>query len=106
MSFIIIYTTHSNEESAEKLSNLLIEEKYIACSNSFPIKSAYWWKGVVENEHEFVAILKTIPENWKAVQIKIESLHSYETPCIIKIDVEANAAYEQWIRNEVEVKKE
>lgn len=104
MSFILVYVTHANEVSASKLSNYLVENKYAACANIFPIKSAYWWKGAIESENELVSILKTIPENWNAIKTKIEEIHSYTTPCIIKMEVEANEAYEDWIKSSVEFK--
>jgi periplasmic divalent cation tolerance protein len=101
MSFILVYTTHANEESAMKLSNYMVEKKIAACANIFPIKSAYWWKGNIESEDEYVSILKTIPENWELLKTKIEELHPYDVPCIMKINVEANEKYEEWIRSEV-----
>lgn len=101
MSFIIVYITHPNEDSAQKLTSTLVENKYVACANIFPIKSAYWWEGSIASEDEYVSIVKTIPENWEALKNKVEALHSYEVPCIMKIDVSANAKYESWIKSSV-----
>ena len=104
MSFILIYITHANESDAEKVANLLVEKKFVACSNIFPITSAYWWQGAVQNEKEWVSIVKTIPENWEALKSKVAEIHPYDVPCIMKINVEANEEYEQWIKNSVELK--
>ena len=104
MSFILVYITHPSEKEALKVSNQLVEQKYVACSNVFPITSAYWWNGVVENEKEWVSIVKTVPENWEAVQSSVMEIHPYEVPCIMKFDVEANEAYEKWIRDSVVIK--
>ncbi len=101
MSFIMVYTTHPNQPTANQIIETMTIEKLVACGNSFPITSAYWWKGIVEREGEWVAILKTIPENWESVQLRIQELHPYEVPCIIKMEVEANQAYENWIRESV-----
>jgi len=104
MSFITIYITHATELAATKLSNYLIENKYVACANIFPIKSAYWWDGQINTENEFVSIVKTIPENWESLKTKVEDIHPYEVPCIMKFEVEANEAYEDWIRASTEIK--
>ena len=104
MSFIIVYITHANESEATKVTDFLIEHKFAACANIFPIKSAYWWKGDIENNDEFVSIVKTIPENWEALKAEVEKIHPYDVPCIMKLKVEANPPYEQWIRDAVEVK--
>ena len=66
----------------------------------FPIRSSYWWKGKIENSDEIVSLLKTKKENWKRVKSEIKRIHPYETPCIIKINVEANKDYESWVNNE------
>lgn len=101
MPFSLIYVTHESEEKARALSDQVVREKLAACANLFPIRAAYWWQGAVANEDEWVSLLKTTPENWLAIQSRIEELHPYEVPCIIRIDVEANEAYEKWIRESV-----
>ncbi|MFH1649521.1 MAG: divalent-cation tolerance protein CutA [Candidatus Woesearchaeota archaeon] len=102
MAFIIVYVTHPSKEHANKIIDHLLNKKLIACANSFPIESAYWWKGEIARENEIVTILKTTPNNWDAVKKEIESIHDYEVPCIIKLDVQANKAYEDWIQKETQ----
>lgn len=102
MSFAIIYITNSSENEARKLSNHLLEKKLVACANIFPITSAYWWEGAIQNEAEWVAIVKTTLKKWPAVKETVEKVHPYEVPCIMKIEVEANQAYEDWIAEEVD----
>ncbi len=102
MAFIIIYVTHSNMEEAKRIAFILLKKRLIACVNFFPIESVYWWKGNVENAHEIVSLLKTKTENWEKIKVEIETIHPYETPCIIKIDAKSNEQYEEWINAETE----
>lgn len=97
---ILIYTTHSSKEEAQKVTSLLLSEKLIACANYFTMESTYVWKGKEQSEAETVAIYKTANTNWDAVKSLIEKQHPYETPCIIKIEAEANKAFENWINSE------
>jgi len=101
MGFIIIYITHKNEAAAKKVTDQLVNEKLVACGNLFPIQSAYWWQGAIQNENEWVSIVKTVPEHWEKVKSKIEEIHPYEVPCIMKLEAEANEKYETWIRESV-----
>lgn len=101
MSFAIIYITHSSEAEAQRVCGHLLQEKMIACANIFPITSAYWWQGSIQHDNEWVSIVKTTLENWEKVKSEVEKVHPYEVPCIMKFEVEANAAYEKWIRDEV-----
>ena len=100
MTFISIYVTHKNLEDAQKIASHLLQKKLIACANFFPITGSYCWKGKIENSEEIVSFLKTRKENWEKVKSEIKKIHPYETPCIMKINVEANEDYESWINDE------
>ncbi len=100
MKFIIIYITHKNLKEAKKVAEHLLEKKLIACVNYFPIESAYWWQGKIANSKEIVSLVKTKKENWKKVKIEVEKIHSYDVPCIMKLEVEANRSYVNWIKQE------
>ena len=97
MKFILIYITHKDLAASKKLCNQLLLERLIACVNYFPIESAYWWKGSVEEGHEIVSLVKTRSANWVKVKNAITTAHPYETPCIMKMNVEANTPYGKWI---------
>lgn len=87
-------------EEAKKVTSHLLQKKIITCANFFPITSSFWRKGKIDNSNEIVALLKTKKQNWEKVKSKIKKIHSYETPCIMKLDVEANKDYEDWIEDE------
>ena len=101
MSFIIIYVTFPNKEEAGSLSEHLVKKKLIACSNIFPMTSCFPWKGKIDNSNEYVSILKTKNENWERVKQEVQKLHSYDIPCIMKINIEANKEFEDWIQKEI-----
>lgn len=101
MAFAVIYITHSNEAEAQRVSDILLENRLVACANVFPITSAYWWQNAIQHDSEWVSIVKTTLSNWKKVEEMVLAIHPYETPCIMKWEAEANAAYEAWIENEV-----
>ena len=61
----------------------------------------YWWKGEIQEDNEVVIIAKTKQETYNKVKQEVKNIHSYETPCIIKIDAEANEEYENWINKEL-----
>ncbi len=103
MSFLCFYLTHPNAETAEKISRILLDRKLVACANQFPMESAYWWQGAIAREGENVSLLKTVPENQKAVESAVAELHPYEVPCIMFWPVRANTAYENWIRDAIVV---
>lgn len=97
---ITLYVTHANEEAAEKVATYLLNKRLIACANFFPIKSMYWWKDKLETGNEVVTLLKTKEENFELIRDEILKIHPYETPCILRLETEANESYSKWICNE------
>lgn len=100
MKSIIIYITHKNKKEAKKVAEALLRDRLIACANYFPIESSYWWKDKIVTSKEIVTLVKTKKENWAKVKKAVEAIHPYETPCIMKLDVESNTSYAQWIEDE------
>ena len=100
MAFILVYVTHASEEEAQRIVREMLEARLIACANIHSMESMYWWNGVMEQGREWVSILKTSTEKWHKLEEAITQTHPYETPCIIKIEVSANQAYEDWIHKE------
>lgn len=110
MKFIIIYITHKNKKEAKKVAEALLRDRLIACVNYLPIESSYWWpdtslasdsgNGKITHSKEIVTLVKTKKENWAKVKKAVEAIHPYETPCIMKLDVESNASYAKWIEDE------
>jgi periplasmic divalent cation tolerance protein len=100
MELIMIYITYPSMEEAKKIVHHLLEKKLISCANFFPVKSSFWWKGKIDSSEEIVSICKTKKENWEKVKSEVKKLHSYETPCILKIDAEANKEFSEWVNSE------
>ena len=94
----LVYITCKDKKEAEKVSLHLLRERLIACANIFPIKSLYWWKGKIENAKEIVILAKTLEKNYEKIKLEVAKLHSYQVPCILKIDAEANKSYDKWVK--------
>ena len=97
MTFLVFYTTYPDENTARSIAAQLLNQRLIACANIFPIQSAYWWEGALQQEGEWVAVLKTRLALEQAVEAALLEIHPYETPCIMRFETRANAAYAQWI---------
>ena len=98
---ILVYITCKDKEEAKKISRHLLEKRLVACTNVHPIESMYWWEGKIQEDNEFVVIAKTKDENYSKIKEEVEKIHSYDVPCILKIDAEANEEYAKWVDEEV-----
>jgi len=98
MTYSILFIACPNYKSADKISEVLLKKKFIACVNTLSIKSKYWWEGKVEKHSEVLMILKTKTTFYSQVEKEIKKLHPYDVPEIISFKIDkGNKAYLNWI---------
>ena len=80
---------------AEQIAEQLITEQLAACVNLMPgITSVYQWQGNIEQEDEVMLLIKTSAEIFEELSARIETLHPYEVPEVIALDIQqGNNAY-------------
>jgi len=102
-SYIQITTVTETKEQAQTLAQHLVETKLAACVQiTGPITSIYRWKGKVENTKEWLCLIKTRDDLYDKVEAAIKSLHPYETPEIIAVQiVKGSKEYLNWIDGEL-----
>jgi periplasmic divalent cation tolerance protein len=100
---IIVLTTCSSAEEAEKIARALVSKKLAACVNMLPaVRSIYRWQGAIEDAQETQLVIKTSRGLFDEVRAEIEKLHSYEVPEAIAIPiVDGSEAYLNWLNREL-----
>jgi periplasmic divalent cation tolerance protein len=98
---IIVYITFPTLQKAQEITKTLLEQRLIACATMVPSNSMFWWDGAIQNEVEYIVIAKTINDKYGDLIVKINELHPYDVPCILKINAQAELPYAQWVINEV-----
>lgn len=95
----LVLTTVGLMEKAEELARSLLERRLAACVNIVgPIRSIYRWKGRIENELEYLLLIKTTAGRAAEIETAFAELHPYELPERVELSVEGgSAAYLEWI---------
>jgi periplasmic divalent cation tolerance protein len=95
----LVLTTMVNPEEAARLGRMLVEERLAACVQLIPgTQSIYHWQGVIEESVETLLLIKTGPEQLKALEARLHELHSYETPEFLVLDVDSGSRkYLDWL---------
>jgi periplasmic divalent cation tolerance protein len=100
-SIALIYIPCKNKAESMKIANALLKGKLIACASMFSISSIYKWEGKMTTSKEIVLIAKTKPMNYEKIKKLVTKMHSYSTPCIMKINAVANEPYYRWLMGEM-----
>lgn len=99
--YIIITTTFENKEEANKIIEILLEERLVSCCQLSHIESSYQWKGKIEHTNELLLQMKSKKELFKEIKKVILENHSYETPQLVAYDiVDGFKEYLDWIGEE------
>ncbi len=96
---LLVITTTESSQDAERLASLLVERELAACVQILPpMTSVYRWQGKIEKATEALLFIKTTREAYPALETAIHENHSYETPEIIALPVEAgSSSYLNWL---------
>ncbi|HOP95727.1 MAG TPA: divalent-cation tolerance protein CutA [Dictyoglomaceae bacterium] len=99
----LVISTLGKIEDAEKIANILLEEKLIACANIIPnVKSFFYWNQEKQETEEVILLLKTDKEKFSSLVKRLKELHPYELPEIIGIPVNYGLPeYLTWIKESV-----
>lgn len=95
------YITCPNKKEALKIAHAIIEEKLVACANIIDsVTSVYEWEGKIQQESEVILIAKTKNELFDQVKSRIEKIHSYDCPCIVRLPIDGGTeAFINWIKS-------
>jgi len=100
--FIFLYTTVGKKKDAQRISQVLLQKRLIACTNIFPIDSQYWWQGKIQPDKEFGIILKTAAKNYQKIEQQIKRIHPYECPCLVVFEIARGyKPYLNWIESSI-----
>ena len=99
----IVLCTLPDIDQARQIGTSMVREQLAACVNLIPrIESIYRWKGEVETAGEVLAIFKTTPDSYPALERALREAHPYEVPEILAFRADSGLAeYLSWVAGEV-----
>ncbi len=94
-----ILVTTGSEEQARSIARVLVGERLAACVNIIgPIRSIYRWREAVEDEPEYLLLIKTRAQLYDKVERRVRELHTYEVPEVLALAIDRGSRpYVQWL---------
>lgn len=100
--YLLTIVTVPNQEIANKISKILVENRVASCVNKVSnVESIYWWEGKIESSNEIILLIKTTDNKYSDLEELIKKNHPYDVPEIICFEIKKGLnTYLSWIGNE------
>ncbi|MFI6295610.1 divalent-cation tolerance protein CutA [Nonomuraea sp. NPDC050790] len=97
--YLHVYTTVDSADAAESLARSILGARLAACVQIIgPVRSLYWWEGVLDAAQEWQLVIKTPAADYPALEAHLTAGHSYTTPEIVATEIVAGSpAYLRWL---------
>ena len=100
--FCIILTTTDSRVIANEMAEALIETNLASCVQMDNITSIYKWNGKTTSSSEFRLMIKAKSNNYNQIQDLLVTMHNYEVPEIIKLDIaDGLTSYLNWLNQDL-----
>ena len=100
--FCWVYMTAGSIEEAKNIGKILVGQNLAACVNLLEnMTSIYKWEEKLEESQEVIMIAKTRKSLMPKLIEKVNSIHSYDCPCILELPVQGgNSDFLSWIESQ------
>ena len=100
--FCWLYMTAGSVEEAKSIGQILVGKNLAACVNLLEnMTSIYKWEEKLEESQEVIMIAKTRKTLMPKLIETVNSLHSYDCPCILELPVQGgNSDFLSWIESQ------
>ena len=100
--FCWVYMTAGSIEEAKSIGQILVVQNLAACVNLLEnMTSIYNWEDKIEESQEVIMIAKTRKSLMPKLIEKVNSIHSYDCPCILELPVQGgNSDFLSWIESQ------
>ena len=102
---LIVLVTTASQKEAVRIGEKMVNDRLAACANVIPgIKSIYRWNGKIVKSGETLLMLKSTESRYQALEKAIKTMHSYETPEIMALEIKTGLdQYMRWVRDETHI---
>lgn len=100
---IVAFSTCASEHEAVTVARRLLDTRVAACVSIIrEIRSLYHWQGAVQDDTEFLLIIKSAAHLAERLKTEIRAVHSYETPELVILPISDGLPdYLAWISREI-----
>jgi periplasmic divalent cation tolerance protein len=97
-SHSVVLTAVRDRAEAETLARWLVNHRLAACVQITAINSFYLWKDELQQDDEYLLLIKTVARRYDDIEAAVLAHHSYEVPEIVELPIQRGLpAYLAWL---------
>lgn len=98
MKYALVYITCGSLKDTQRIAQILVKKKLVACVNYLPVTSVYRWEGKIQNDTEYLLLCKTRRGHFDKIKDEVVKIHPYDIPAITLVPVlDGYDKYLQWV---------
>ncbi len=96
--YCVIMVSCPSKEEALTIARSLVSDKLAACVQIKAIESVYSWDGEIQEDSEYLLLVKTKKSLFGQVKSRVDSLHSYDVAEAVCLDIsDGSEEYLNWV---------
>jgi periplasmic divalent cation tolerance protein len=101
-TYVVLFITTADDEEAQLISRVLLEQRKAACVNIVPrVSSLFWWQGKILQAEESLLVVKTRVKLLDEIVKLVKEIHSNDVPEIIALPIVGGSQdYLEWVGEE------
>jgi periplasmic divalent cation tolerance protein len=104
MSRVVVFSICGRRREAVRIVGDLVNRRLAACVNMLPVSSFFRWHGKVQNESEWLLLIKARLGVFAELKGRISKLNRYEVAEIVLLKVnDGLLSYVKWMGSEEQV---
>jgi periplasmic divalent cation tolerance protein len=102
----VVYVTVGSKNEALTIAREVVQERLAGCANIIEgVTSVYEWKGELQEDGEWILILKTVSSRLSYLIDRVVQLHSYECPCVTSWPIaEGHEPFLRWLDDQTKAR--
>ncbi len=85
---VVIFITTGTDEEANRIANMLLNQRKVACVNILPkVRSLFWWQDKLDSAQESLLMVKTRASLVDDIVSMVREVHSYDVPEVIALPI-------------------
>lgn len=78
-SFCQLHLTCKDKAEADKIAQVLLKSKLVACVKYIPVESKFLWEEKIDEDSEILLLMESREDLFNKIEEEVTKIHSYET---------------------------